>query len=110
MPHLLIFRVKSISPCISKSSSHQSDGKHLAVSMKTAFLIFVVCLGVSTGTIGNGLLYGIVMYERFGVDSMRRTIVNMLWSQLCLTYIFSNTFALPFAIYGYCLNDITGNL
>ena len=78
--------------------------------MKTAFLIFVVCLGVSTGTIGNGLLYGIVMYERFGVDSMRRTIVNMLWSQLCLTYIFSNTFALPFAIYGYCLNDITGNL
>ena len=77
--------------------------------MKTAFTIFVVCLGISTGTVGNGLLYGIVLYEKFGVDSMRRTIVNMLWSQLCLTYILSNTLGLPFAIYGYCLNDITGN-
>ena len=81
----------------------------LLVSMKTAFTIFVVCLGISTGTVGNGLLYGIVLYEKFGVDSRRRTIVNMLWSQLCLTYIFSNTLGLPFAIYGYCLNDITGN-
>ena len=78
-------------------------------TMKTAFTIFVVCLGISTGTVGNGLLYGIVLYEKFGVDSKRRTIVNMLWSQLCLSYILSNTLGLPFAIYGYCLNEITGN-
>ena len=77
--------------------------------MKTAFTIFVACLGISTGIVGNSLLYGIVLYEKFGVDSQRRTIVNMLWSQLCLLYILSNTLALPFAIYGHCLNDITGN-
>ena len=58
--------------------------------------------------VGNGLLYGIFLYEKYGVDSMRRTTVNMLYSQICLMLIFSNILAIPMAIYGYCLNEISG--
>ena len=59
-------------------------------------------------TLGNGLLYGIFLYEKYGVDSMRRTIVNMLYSQICLIYIFSNIFAFPFVICGFCMHEFNG--
>ena len=32
----------------------------------------------------------------------------MLYSQICLMLIFSNILAFPMAIYGYCLNEISG--
>ena len=73
-----------------------------------AFLVFLILTGVLVETLGNGLLYGIFLYEKYGVDSMRRTIVNMLYSQLCLTYIFSNILAIPFAICGFCLHEFNG--
>ena len=73
-----------------------------------AFLVFLILTGVLVETLGNGLLYGIFLYEKYGVDSMRRTIVNMLYSQLCLTYIFSNILAFPIAISGFCLHEFNG--
>ena len=66
--------------------------------------------GIFVETVGNGLLYGIFLYEKYGVDSMRRTTANMLYSQICLMLIISNILAFPLAIYGYCLNEISGKL
>ena len=66
--------------------------------------------GILVETVGNGLLYGIFLFEKYGVDSMRRTTVNMLYSQICLMLIISNILAFPLAIYGYCLNETSGKL
>ena len=66
--------------------------------------------GILVETVGNGLLYGIFLFEKYGVDSMRRTTVNMLYSHICLMLIISNILAFPLAIYGYCLNEISGKL
>ena len=78
--------------------------------MGTIYLILIVMAGILVETVGNGLLYGIFLYEKYGVDSMRRTTVNMLYSQICLMLIISNILAFPLAIYGYCLNEISGKL
>ena len=76
--------------------------------MNIAIIIFLITTGVFVETLGNGLLYGIFLYEKYGVDSMRRTIVNMLYSQICLIYIFSNMFAFPFVICGFCMHEFNG--
>ena len=47
---------------------------------------FVVIL-IILELLGNGFLYGIFVYEKFGIDTQRRTIINMLLSQakICST-------------------------
>ena len=61
---------------------------------------FVVIL-IILELLGNGFLYGIFVYEKFGIDTKRRTMINMLVSQVCLAHIFKNIFAIPFWIYGF---------
>ena len=61
---------------------------------------FVVIL-IILELLGNGFLYGIFVYEKFGIDAKRRTVINMLLSQVCLAHIFKNIFAIPFWIYGF---------
>ena len=78
--------------------------------MEMLGIIVIVFIGLAIVIVGNGLLFGIFVYEKYGVDSMRRTTNNMLWSQLCLIYITLHTLALPFGIYGYCLNEVTGKI
>ena len=78
--------------------------------MEILGIVVIVVIGLAIVIVGNGLLLGIFLYEKYGVDSMRRTTNNMLWSQLCLMYITVHTFGLPFGIYGYCLNEVTGKM
>ena len=63
-------------------------------------LFVLIAFGLLLEFVGNGFLYGIFIYEKYGIDSMRRTIINMLLSQICFAYIFLNIFAMPFWIYG----------
>ena len=63
-------------------------------------LIVFIAIGILLEFVGNGFLYGIFIYEKYGIDSKRRTIINMLLSQMCFAYIFLNIFAMPFWIYG----------
>ena len=76
--------------------------------MEVLGITFIVFVGLTIEIVGNSLLFAIFLYEKYGVDSMRRTTINMLWSQLCLVCIMVQTLALPFGIYGYCLNEVTG--
>ena len=76
--------------------------------MKILGIVLIISLGFTIEVVGNSLLFGIFLYEKYGVDSMRRTTNNMLWSQYCLGVISYNLLALPFGIYGHCLSDITG--
>ena len=78
--------------------------------MEILGIILIVVIGLAIVIVGNGLLLGIFLYEKYGVDSMRRTANNMLWSQPCLVYFMVHTLGLPFGLYGYCLNEVTGKM
>jgi hypothetical protein len=57
-----------------------------------------VFVGISlliTETLGNYLLFCMVWYEKFGMDSKKRTITNQLLSRMILALIFFNIFFMP---------------
>ena len=46
-------------------------------------------------TLGNFLLFCMVWYEKFGMDSRKRTITNQLLSMMIIALIFFNIFFMP---------------
>ena len=46
-------------------------------------------------TLGNCLLFCMLWYEKFGMDSKKRTITNQLLSRMIMACIFFNLFFLP---------------
>ena len=46
-------------------------------------------------TLGNYLLFCMLWYEKFGMDSKKRTITNQLLSRMIMARIFFNLFFLP---------------
>ena len=52
-------------------------------------------------TIGNCLLFCMLWYEKFGMDSKKRTITNQLLSRMVLSLIFFNIFFMPLYICGF---------
>ena len=46
-------------------------------------------------TLGNCLSFCIVWYEKFGMDSKKRTITNQLLSRMIMAFIFFNIFFMP---------------
>ena len=72
---------------------------------KTTLSVFIIIIfGVFLEVVSNGLLYGIFIYEKYGVDSQRRIMTNMLLSQICIACIFLNILAHPFWLYGIGLS------
>ena len=64
-----------------------STGLGLTVSFGILLLILE--------TLGNFLLFCMVWYEKFGMDSKKRTVTNQLLSIMILTLIFFNIFFMP---------------
>ena len=64
-----------------------STGLGLTVSFGVLLLILE--------TLGNFLLFCMVWYEKFGMDSKKRTVTNQLLSIMILTLIFFNIFFMP---------------
>ena len=52
-------------------------------------------------TLGNYLFFCMVWYEKFGMDSKKRTITNQLFSRMILALIFFNIFFLPLMFTGF---------
>lgn len=50
-------------------------------------------------TLGNGLLLAMMYYEKYGMDSMKRTVANQLWFVLLLISIMYNIVTLPLILY-----------
>ena len=46
-------------------------------------------------TLGNYLLFCMVWYEKFGMDSKKRTVTNQLLSRMIFALIFFNIFFMP---------------
>ena len=51
-------------------------------------------------TLGNYLLFCMVWYEKFGMDSKKRTITNQLLTRMLLVLIFFNIFFMPLYFVG----------
>ena len=59
-------------------------------------VVFGVFLFLAIESIGNGLLFVIFYYERFGMDPKKRTVNNQLLSAICKGYMFINIFTFPY--------------
>ena len=51
-------------------------------------------------TLGNFLLFCMVWYEKFGMDSKKRTITNQLLTRMVLALILFNSFFMPLYFVG----------
>ena len=60
-----------------------------------ALKVFVGISLLIMETLGNYLLFCMVWYEKFGMDSKKRTITNQLLSRWILALIFFNIFFMP---------------
>ena len=54
--------------------------------------------------LGNFLLISMITYEKYGMDSQKRTVTNKLLSSICVSFIMQNVIALPIAMFHriYC--------
>ena len=69
-------------------------GESLVVS-GLGLKVFLGILLLIMETVGNYLLFCVVWYEKFGMDSKKRTINNQLFSRMILVLIFYNIFFMP---------------
>ena len=77
-------------------------GKSLVVS-SLGLKVFLGILLLIMETIGNYLLFCMVWYEKFGMDSKKRTINNQLLSRMILVLIFFNIFFMPLFFGGFLI-------
>ena len=54
------------------------------------FNVFSAIMFIIFETIGNFLLFCMIIYEKYGMDSQKRTITNMLLSSICYILIVHN--------------------
>ena len=47
---------------------------------------------------GNLLLLSMICYEKYGMDSQKRTVTNKLLSSICVSLIIHNVIAMPIAM------------
>ena len=63
-------------------------------------IVFYIVFLVMLETVGNFLLFCIFVYEKYGMDTQKRTLTNQLLSMMILVQIFCNIFIMPiYAIY-----------
>ena len=73
--------------------------KYLSIGL--GLKVFLVILLLIMETLGNYLLFCMVWYEKFGMDSKKRTITNQLLSRMILALIFFNVFFMPLFCCGF---------
>ena len=70
------------------------------VPLQTETTVFYIVFLVMLETVGNFLLYCMIVYEKYGMDTQKRTLTNQLLSTMILVQIFCNIFIMPiYAIY-----------
>ena len=74
------------------------SGRRIGKKIKPTSLGITLFCGISLlilETLGNCLSFCIVWYEKFGMDSKKRTITNQLLSMMIMVVIFFNIFFMP---------------
>ena len=67
--------------------------RHVPLQPET--IVFYIVFLVMLETVGNFLLYCIIVYEKYGMDTQKRTLTNQLLSMMILVQIFFNIFIIP---------------
>ena len=70
------------------------------LSTSPGITIFFGVLLLIMETFGNFLLFCMVWYEKFGMDSKKRTITNQLLTRMLLAHILFNIFFMPLYFVG----------
>ena len=96
-------------PNVSRNSSiHISIALHLILDDKKEgqpphsglVILFLVILLIILETLGNFLLVCMIWYEKYGMDSKKRTVTNMLLSRIIFVQILCNIFIMPLPAIG----------
>ena len=90
--------------------AQEIDQKPTGFGEKILNITIIIVLGIILEILCNAMLFGIFLYEKYGVDSQRRTIINMLLSQVCFATIVLNLLSMPFWVYGHFVNRIESML
>ena len=68
--------------------------------LHSGLVILLVILLLILETLGNFLLICMIYYEKYGMDSKKRTITNMLLSRMIFVQILYNIFFMPLPTIG----------
>ena len=71
-----------------------------SISTSLGLKVFFGILFLILETLGNYLLFCIVWYEKYGMDSKKRTISNQLLSRMIIVSILFNIFMMPLITLG----------
>ena len=72
-------------------SNHSVCMHNSTIPMKVLYAIMFLIFE----TVGNFLLYCMIIYEKYGMDSQKRTVSNQLLSSICCSRILHNFIVIP---------------
>ena len=64
----------------------------------TEIMMFYVFLFLIVEILGNFLLLSMITYEKYGMDSQKRTVKNQLLSSICVSFLIHNVIVMPIAV------------
>ena len=71
------------------------DEHSVNLSSPAHLMTFYIFLFLIVEILGNFLLLSIITYEKYGMDSQKRTVTNQLLSSICVSFIVHNIIAMP---------------
>ena len=71
------------------------DEHSVNLSSPAHLMTFYIFLFLIVEILGNFLLLSIITYEKYGMDSKKRTVTNQLLSSICISLIMHNLIAMP---------------
>ena len=63
-----------------------------------AMMTFYIFLFLIVEIPGNFLLLSMITYEKYGMDSQKRTVKNQLLSSICVSFLIHNVIVMPIAV------------
>ncbi|MCP3932746.1 MAG: hypothetical protein GY705_27050 [Bacteroidetes bacterium] len=74
-------------------------GMNVSSSAPSAeMMTFYIFLFLIVEILGNFLLLSMITYEKYGMDSKKRTVTNQLLSSICVSFIILNVIAMTLAM------------
>ena len=64
-----------------------------------AMMTFYIYIFLIVEIPGNFLLLSIIIFEKYGMDSQKRTVTNQLLSNICISFIIHNVIAMPILMF-----------
>ena len=85
--------------------SHLETNSH-SMPHPGLIILFIVSL-IMLETLGNFLLFCMVWYEKYGMDSKKRTISNQLMSRMLMVVILFNIIMMPMILLGLIFGPLS---